>query len=41
LGSASALSLRLGDWMGWIALFGMGAFLAADVVTARRETLSR
>ncbi|MFO3798014.1 MAG: nitrilase-related carbon-nitrogen hydrolase, partial [Anaerolineales bacterium] len=36
LGTADSLTVRLGDWMGWIALAGMAFFLIYDPVTKAR-----
>jgi apolipoprotein N-acyltransferase len=37
LGPANAPAIRLGDWIGWLALASTVAFIALDVVTARKE----
>jgi apolipoprotein N-acyltransferase len=36
LGPANAPAIYLGDWVGWLALAGIAAFIALDIVTARR-----
>jgi len=36
LGTADAPAIRLGDWVGWLCLVGMGVFVALDIATAPR-----
>jgi len=36
LGTADALAIHLGDWVGWLCLVGMVILVALDVVTAQR-----
>jgi len=43
LGTGDSLVVRLGDWMGWVALVGMVFFIVYDPVTkarAKRNTMS-
>lgn len=35
LGTANAPAVRLGDWVGWLCLAGMGVFALLDVATVR------
>jgi len=37
LGSGKTLTVRLGDWIGWIALAGMVFFIIYDPITKARE----
>ncbi len=37
LGPADAPAIRLGDWIGWLALAGIVAFVVLDLLTALRE----
>ncbi|MDI6843446.1 MAG: nitrilase-related carbon-nitrogen hydrolase [Anaerosomatales bacterium] len=39
LGTGGSLAVRLGDWVGWIALAGMAFFAVYDPVTRRRRPM--
>ena len=36
LGRADAPLIRLGDWLGWLCIVGMGGFIILDQVTGRQ-----
>src|SRR5437870_1107499 len=36
LGRADAPLIRLGDWVGWLCIAGIAAFVVLSIVTARR-----